>query len=146
MFTYIPSIVVTLLVLIVANIDDTRSESYCWRIISEKTVTDYIIYLSSFVLPTLTALVGILIYFIAVFTIKKKSANSLCLFFPSIALPFMCYDLVLRMMTFFGEWQPDQLLDVPLVCQPLGHGIIFFIVLRNFALGRRPNSSDLTIK
>lgn len=101
-FTYIPSVAVTLLVLIVANIDDTRSESYCWRIISEKTVTDYIIYLSSFVLPTLVALVGILIYFIAVFTIKKKSSNSLCLFFPSIALPFMCYDLVLRMMTFFG--------------------------------------------
>ena len=32
-FTYIPSIVVTVLVLIVANISESQSETYCWRII-----------------------------------------------------------------------------------------------------------------
>lgn len=58
----------------------------------------------------------------------------------------MCYDLVLKMMTFFGEWTSEELLDVPLVCQPLAHGIIFFFVLKNLAEGRRPTSSDLTIK
>jgi hypothetical protein len=30
-FTYIPSVIVTLLVVIVANLDDTVSEANCWR-------------------------------------------------------------------------------------------------------------------
>ena len=34
LFTYVPSVIVTLLVVIVANLDDTESEANCWRRIS----------------------------------------------------------------------------------------------------------------
>jgi len=101
-FTYIPSVIVTILVVIVANLDETQSEANCWRRISEKELVDYIIYLVSFVLPNLIALLAVLSYLVAYFRVKQKSAISLCLFFPLVALPFMAYYLMLKLMTFFG--------------------------------------------
>ena len=48
-------------------------------------------------------------------------------------------------MTFFGEWEINNLLEVPLVGQPFCHGVIFAMVLKNISRGKRPTSSDLTI-
>jgi hypothetical protein len=137
--------VVTLLVVIVANIDDTESEANCWRRINEKTVTDYIIYLSSFVLPNFLALVVVLVFLLVSVRIKVKMATSLCLFFPLSAVPFMVYDMVVKFMTFFREWQFDNYFEIPLVLRPFCHGVIFALVLRNLSKGKRPTSSDLTI-
>ena len=137
--------IVTLLVVIVANIDDTESEANCWRRIKEKTVTDYIIYMASFVLPNFIALLTILGYLFVYFKIKRKASASLCLYLPLTAVPFILYYLVLKIMTFFGEWDIINILEVPLVCQPLVHGIIFATIIRNISRGKRPTSSDLTI-
>lgn len=104
-FTYIPSIAVTLVVFIAANIDDNSTENNCWRALRDKSVTDYIIYLAAFVLPNLVALIIIMALLIAYFRFKNKSKHSLCLAFPALAIPFIMYDLTLRLMIFFGEWQ-----------------------------------------
>lgn len=106
-FTYFPSVVVSVVVLVVANIEDTISEANCWHLIKERTYSDYIIYLSCFILPNLLSLVATLIYFIAFFVIQSKAKKSICIYFPITALPFMIYDLVLRMLTFFGEFQSN---------------------------------------
>lgn len=145
-FTYIPSVAVTLVVLIVMNLDNTQSEVYCWRVIDEKTANDYIVYMSSFVLPNFLALIAIIVYLLAFLFVKRKSTNWICLGFPLSALPFICYDLVLKILTFVGNLVPDQLFEVPLVCQPLAHGIIFLVVLYNLAKGRSMTTSELTIK
>jgi hypothetical protein len=97
------------------------------------------------VLPNLIALLAVLFYLVSYFRVKKKTNISLCLFFPLVAVPFMGYLLVLKMMTFFGEWDVNNLLELPLVCQSFGHGVIFAVVLKNVAKGKRPTSSDLTI-
>ena len=84
-------------------------------------------------------------YLFVYLKIKKNGSASLCLFFPLSALPFMIYYLVLKFMTFFGEWDISNILEVPLVGQPLCHGIIFAMIIRNLSKGKRPTSSDLTI-
>lgn len=96
-------------------------------------------------LPNLIALLAVLSYLIAYFKVQQRASISLCLFFPLVALPFMIYYLVLKLMTFFGEWNVDNLLELPLLCQSFGHGVIFAVVLRNVSRGKRPTSSDLTI-
>ena len=106
---------------------------------------DYIIYLACFVLPNLIALILVIFYLLAFLRIKKGVPATLCLYFAVTALPFMGYYLVLKLMTFFGEWEIDNLLEVPLVGQPFCHGVIFAMVLRNMSRGKRPTSSDLTI-
>ena len=58
------------LIFIVANLDDTRSEANCYRLIQEKTTGDYIIYISSFILPNLLALLWISGYLIAYFRLS----------------------------------------------------------------------------
>ena len=145
-FTYIPSIAVTLVVLIAANIDDNSTENNCWRAIKDKSATDYIIYLAAFVLPNLVARVILISHLVAYFRFKTKAKHSLCLAFPLIAIPFIMYDLTMRLMIFFQEWQIENVLDLPFLLHPICHGVVFAIVLHNLYKGQRPTNSDITIK
>ena len=145
-FTYIPSIAVALVILIAANVNDTSSESNCWRLISEKTVTDYIVYLSSFVLPNLIALVMIVVFLQSYFRFPAKTSHALLLCFPLLGILFIGYEMTLRMMIFFGEWVISNYLEVPFLFQPLCHGAIFAKVIFNVYKGKKLNASDMTIR
>lgn len=107
--TYIPSIAVALVILVAANIDDTSSESSCWRLIKEKTATDYIIYLSSFMVPNLVALALILLFLVSYFKFPAHTSHTLLLSFPLLGTLFIAYEMTLKMMFFFGEWEISNL-------------------------------------
>lgn len=98
---YLPSIVVSLLVIIVSNLDSTQSKNNCWKIIREKEPIDYIIFLLSFVFPNLVALVLIMAYLLAYLRLKPKK-HSIFLWFPTVAIPFLLYGLTLKMLSFFS--------------------------------------------
>ncbi len=88
--TYVPSIIVAVLILIVGSLDDTQSKSNCWRIIQKKELIDYIIYLVSFIFPNGVALLSIGGYLIAYFRLRPKK-HSIFVVYPLVAVPFMAY-------------------------------------------------------
>lgn len=92
---------VSFLILIVSNLDNTVNITSCWKIIREKDLTDVVLYMASFVAPPLVALSIILGYLIAYIRIKPKK-HSIFLVYPIIAVPFMTYYLVVKLTSFFG--------------------------------------------
>lgn len=101
LITYFPSVAVSLLIFIVANLDDTQSEVNCWRVISEKVITDYVIYLSSFVLPNFIALLFIIRYLVGYFK-TRPNHHSLFVIYPVVAIPFLAYYLFIKLLIFLG--------------------------------------------
>ena len=101
LMAYIPSIIVSLLLLIVSNIDSTQSKNNCWNIIREKEPVDYVVFLLAFVLPNLVALFVITGYLIAYIRLCPKQ-HSIFLGFPAVAVPFLIYGLTVKMLAFFG--------------------------------------------
>ena len=100
--TYVPSIIVAVLILIVGILDDTQSKSNCWRIIQQKEPIDYIIYLVSFICPNAVALLCIGGYLIAYFRLRPQK-HSIFVVYPIVAVPFMAYELTVKITTFLGE-------------------------------------------
>jgi hypothetical protein len=101
LMAYMPSIMVSLLILVVSNLDSTQSKNNCWKIIREKEPVDYVVFLLSFVLPNLVALFVISGYLIAYLRLCPKK-HSIFLGFPAVAVPFLIYGLTVKMLTFFG--------------------------------------------
>lgn len=134
----------SLLIAVVANLDDTQSESSCWRVVAERTLSDYVIYISAFILPNFLALLLLLAYLLAYLRLRPKK-HSPFLLFPLVAVPFMLYYLALKVLTFTGLVDLDPLLEVPLIVEPLTHAGIFAYSLGRQARGR-PKSDELTIK
>lgn len=140
---YLPSVIVSLLILIVSNLDSTQSKNNCWKIIREKEPIDYIVFLLSFVLPNLVALVLIVGYLLAYIKLRPKK-HSIFLGFPAVAVPFLIYDLTVKMFTFFGTEILNGNGELPLMVEPLTHALIFILVLRTSG-SYNPNMSDLTL-
>jgi predicted neutral ceramidase superfamily lipid hydrolase len=108
-------------------------------------VGDYIIYIISFLLPNFVALVLLFGYLIAYISLRPDS-HSLFLTYPVVAVPFMIYYLVIKMMTFIGNEPVTEGMEVPLIIDPLCHAIIFSIVLRKLTKNSQQSSDELTIK
>jgi hypothetical protein len=140
---YLPSIIVSLLILIVSNLDSTASKNNCWKIISEKEPIDYVVFLLSFVLPNLVALSLIGGYLVAYLRLRPKK-HSIFLGFPLMAVPFLLYGLTVKMLTFFGIEVLNGNGELPLMVEPLTHALIFIFVLRKIG-SYNPNMSDLTL-
>ena len=100
--TYVPSIIVAVLILIGGSLDNTQSKSNCWRIIQQKEPIDYIIYLVSFICPNAVALLCIGGYLIAYFRLRPQK-HSIFVVYPIVAVPFMAYELTVKITTFLGE-------------------------------------------
>lgn len=106
-------------------------------------MTDYIIYLSAFLLPNFIALVLLLGYLVRYIKLSPKS-HSLFLVFPIVAIPFMIYYLVIKAYTFFLEVTVTKGMEVPFIIEPLSHAFIFMVVLRN--LKKNKSEDELTLK
>jgi membrane associated rhomboid family serine protease len=140
---YLPSVVVSLLILIVSNLDSTQSKNNCWKIIREKEPVDYVVFLLSFVLPNLVALALILGYLVAYARLHPKK-HSLFLGFPAVAVPFLVYGLAVKLLTFFSIEVLNGNGELPLMVEPLTHALIFILVLRS-ERRLKPKMSDLTL-
>ena len=138
---YLPATAAALLIGVVANLGDSASEDNCWRIIREKNLLDYIVYFASFVLPNTIALALLVIYLIGYFSVASSQHNRL-LILPLCAVVSMVYYLVLKLMVFFGEWDLNELLELPFLVDPLVHSLIFLSIL---ARRSKNTLSDLTI-
>ena len=112
--TYVPSIIVAVLILIVGISDDTQSKSNCWRIIQQKEPIDYIIYLVSFICPNAVALLCIGGYLIAYFRLRPQK-HSIFVVYPIVAVPFMAYELTVKITTFLGEEILNGNGEIPLI-------------------------------
>lgn len=135
---------VSVLILIVSNLDDTENRASCWKIIKEQQFTDYVIYMASFILPTLVALVVITTYLIAYLCIPNDR-HSIFLAYSIIAVPFMTYYLAVKTCNFLGIEILNGNGEIPLTFEPIAHCIIFIIVLRKANVGFDPKLSDLTL-
>jgi len=112
--------------------------------VNTKSLSDYIIYISSFLLPNFVALVLLMGYLIAYIKLRPNS-HSLFLTYPIVAIPFMIYYLVVKLLTFIGNMPVSEGMEVPLIIDPLCHAIIFLIVLRKLSKSTI-ETDDLTIK
>jgi len=86
----------------------------------------------------------IVVYLVAYIRISGHN-HSVFLVYPIVAVPFMLYYLVIKMLTFLGEITLREEMELPYIIEPITHGIIFIFVLKKL-IKSRPNSSDLTIK
>lgn len=143
LLAYLPSVVVSLLLVIVSNLDSTQSKNNCWKIIREKEPVDYVVFLLSFVLPNLVALALIAGYLLAYARLCPRK-HSLFLGFPAVALPFLVYELAVKLLTFFGIEVLSGNGELPLMVEPLTHALIFILVLRDVRR-LRPKMSELTL-
>lgn len=143
LLAYLPSVVVSLLILIVSNLDSTQSKNNCWKIIREKEPVDYVVFLLSFVLPNLVALGLIAGYLTAYFCLAPKK-HSIFLAFPAVAVPFLIYELTAKMLTFFGIDFLNGNGELPLIVEPFTHALVFTLLLRNLRR-LRPKISEITL-
>jgi membrane associated rhomboid family serine protease len=143
LMAYLPSVVVSLLILVVSNLNSTQSKNNCWKIIREKEPIDYVVFLLSFVLPNLVALGVILGYLMAYVRLMPKK-HSIFLAFPVVAVPFLVYGLTVKMLTFFGIDFLNGNGELPLMVEPITHALVFILVLRSVRRVK-PKMSDITL-
>jgi len=87
----------------------------------------------------------ILLFLLRYFRFPAKNVHKLLLGFPLLGILSISYEMVLRMMIFFGEWVISDILEVPFLFEPLSNGIFFMLVLLNAFRGKKLTASDMTI-
>ena len=99
LLTYTPSIIVSVFLLIMININSTQSEDHCWRVITHKEALDYVIYFTCFVLPNFIAMLIVGIYMF-LYIKMEKSIKTIFLIFPVVSIIFGLYYISIKIYMF----------------------------------------------
>lgn len=80
LYTYIPSIIICVLIGILLELDRDSPAEECWRIIVNRTTYDYIIYATAFIVPCLVAALINLIFLCRYGMMRRQDFNKFLLF------------------------------------------------------------------
>lgn len=143
-FTYIPSLVLSIFLLIIINISNTDSEQFCWRIVTNKEALDYIIYGTTFLLPNIVTSVVIVIYFFLLYRLASGKWTFFLLF-SITSLAFSLYYISIKFYQLFNQDQDMGYYNLAMLGQPIIYGV-FYIVVYLRQKKKETNSSDITIR
>ena len=102
LMAYIPSLILSIFLVVILTITDSHAEKDCWKIIVDKDVSDYIIYGTCFILPNLITVIIISVYLRLYFKLAT-SKWTLFLFFPLASIAFSFYYLSIKIYQFYSE-------------------------------------------
>ena len=141
---YIPSLIVSIFLGLILTITDSKAEENCWKIIIDKNVSDYIIYITCFILPNLISIIVINIYLRLYFKIPgKKWTLFLC--FPLASTLFSVYYLIIKIFQFYDDEERKPIMEIPFIIEPVFFGIMFLIIYFKQKKREAAVSSDLTL-
>ena len=141
---YIPSLIVSIFLGLILTITDSKAEENCWKIIIDKNVSDYIIYITCFILPNLISIIVINIYLRLYFKIPgKKWTLFLC--FPLASTLFSVYYLIIKIFQFYDDEERKPIMEIPFIIEPVFFGIMFLIIYFKQKKRETAVSSDLTL-
>ncbi len=102
LMAYIPSIILSIFLVVILTIANSHAEDNCWKIIVDKDVSDYIIYITCFILPNLITAIIISVYLRLYFKLAG-SKWTLFLFIPLASITFSFYYLSIKIYQFYSE-------------------------------------------
>lgn len=143
--TYIPSLVLCVFLLIIINISSTDSERLCWRIITNKETLDYVIFVTTFILPNLIASTIITLYLVKLYRLPS-SKWTFFLFFPLASLAFSIYYIAIKMWEILGDGTDMQYFNIVMLGEPIVFGVCYIIVYIKQKRKSEALSSDITIR
>ena len=140
---YIPSLVLSVFLLIIIILGETESEAKCWTIISHTELMDYIVYSTSFFLPGMLTSIIIIVYLF-----KYKNLNhgkwTVFLMFPILAVIFSIYYIGIKIYLFSQQDSRVQEYEIPFLIEPVAYGCLFFYVYKK-QVRRSVHSSSITL-
>lgn len=101
LMAYIPSIILAIFLILILTITKSKSEDSCWKIILDKDFSDYIIYLTMFILPNLITTIIISIYLRLYFKLAD-SKWTIFLLIPLSSIAFSIYYLSIKIYQFYS--------------------------------------------
>ena len=143
-FTYIPSLILSVFLLIVINISSTQSEKKCWQIITNKETLDYVIYLTTFILPNLITSILIVVYMFLLYRLPARKWTFFLLF-SITSLFFSIYYISIKLYQLVNQNSQMVYFNLVMLGQPIVYGI-FFVIVHFKQKKKQTTSSDITIR
>lgn len=100
LITYTPSLFVSVFLIIIISINEPENSNSCWTIPKKKSLLDYTIYFTCFVVPYIAGSIILSIYLFWYARLPKFSFN-LFLVFPIASTAFSLYYAIIKIYLFF---------------------------------------------
>lgn len=143
-FTYIPSLILGIFLLVIINISTTDSEKICWQVITNRQALDYVIFGTTFILPNLATSAIIIVYLLLIYNLPARKWTFFLLF-PLTSLVFCIYYMSIKFYQLFNQDTDLGYFNLAMLGQPIIYGVYYIIVY--FRQKRKEtNSSDITIR
>lgn len=143
-FTYIPSLILSIFLLVIINISATDSEKICWQVVTNRQVLDYVIFGTTFLLPNLATSIIIIIYMLLFYHLPSRKWTFFLLF-PITSLIFSIYYMSIKFYQLFNQDSEMGYFNLAMLGQPIVYGV-FYIIVYIRQKRKETSSSDITIR